>query len=197
MSERPPSPPRHEPIRPPSPPPPPVPGRYDLIARFNGGANAGHTVVVDDKKFAFHLLPCGLIYPHTRNLIGHGCVVHIPSLFSELEPLTKAGIDTTGRLFVSDRAHVLFDFHKAADGAREAAMKTGGNAIGTTKQGIGPAYMSKMARHGVRFADLKHRDTFRTRVTRMIDDYRAWFNLDIDTKAELDKWVQGGWVVRA
>jgi adenylosuccinate synthase len=75
---------------------------YDLVARFNGGANAGHTVVVDGKKFAFHLLPCGLIYPHTQNLLGNGTVIHLPSLFNELEPLNPAGIEWQGRLKLSE-----------------------------------------------------------------------------------------------
>jgi len=160
---------------------------YDFVARFNGGANAGHTVVVGDKKYAFHLLPCGLIYNHTTNLIGNGCVVHIPSLFSELEPLIADGINVKDRLFVSDRAHVLFDFHKATDGAREGKLKEAGTAIGTTKQGIGPAYQSKMARHGIRFCDLRHRDTFRQRLTRLIDDHKSWYGVEVDTQAELDK----------
>ena len=65
---------------------------YDIVARFNGGNNAGHTVVVNDKKYAFHLLPCGLIYPHTTNILGNGTVIHVPSLFEELEPLTADGL---------------------------------------------------------------------------------------------------------
>ena len=86
------------------------------MARFIGGANAGHSVVVGEgataKKFAFHLLPCGLIHPHTVNLLGNGTVIHLESLFSELAPLDGAGIDWQGRLKISDRATLLFDFHK-------------------------------------------------------------------------------------
>lgn len=85
---------------------------YDLVARFNGGANAGHTVVANGHKFAFHLLPCGIVYPHTQNLLGNGTVIHVPSLFQELEPLNAAGVEWQGRLKLSDRAHLLFDFHK-------------------------------------------------------------------------------------
>ena len=101
-----------------------------IVARFNGGANAGHTLVVDGKKFAFHLLPCGLLYPKVMNVIGNGsfwcwlldanklialfsgCVVNIPGLFEELSELDKAQINYDGRLFISNRAHVLFEFHK-------------------------------------------------------------------------------------
>ena len=71
---------------------------YDVVARFNGGANAGHTVVVEDKKYAFHLLPCGLIYPHTQNILGNGTVVHLPGLFEELAPLDEDGLEWRGRL---------------------------------------------------------------------------------------------------
>lgn len=115
---------------------------YDLVARFNGGANAGHTVVVDGKRFAFHLLPCGLIYPHTQNLLGNGAaacvaaapgrvahvaragtVIHLPAFFNELKPLDSAGIDWRGRLFLSDRAHLLFDFHQARDARHRVPLR--------------------------------------------------------------------------
>ena len=86
--------------------------RYDVVARFNGGANAGHTVVANGTKFAFHQLPCGVLHPGTVNLIGNGCVVHVPGLLKELEPLKIAGIDMQGRIKISDRATILFDFHK-------------------------------------------------------------------------------------
>lgn len=102
---------------------------YDIVARFNGGNNAGHTVVVDGKKFAFHLLPCGLVYPHTMNVLGNGTVIHLDSLFEELDPLDAEGITWKDRLFLSDRAHLVFDFHKLVDGLLEdrlAASVRGG-----------------------------------------------------------------------
>jgi adenylosuccinate synthase len=164
---------------------------YDIIARFNGGANAGHTVVVDGKKFAFHLLPCGLIYPHTQNLLGNGTVIHLPSLFAELEPLAPAGIDWAGRLKLSDRATLLFDFHKTVDGkleeARRAAGGGAGKSIGTTKQGIGPAYASKMTRNAVRVGHLRHRAAFRERLAATIADHQRAFDFEYDVQAELDK----------
>jgi len=124
---------------------------YDIVGRFNGGANAGHTVVVGDKKFAFHLLPCGLVYPHTKNILGNGTVVSLSGLYEELAPLDKEGISWEGRLFLSDRAHVLFDFHQEVDGILEARrVGDGGKQIGTTKKGIGPCYTSKMQRNGIR-----------------------------------------------
>ena len=107
---------------------------YDLIARFNGGNNAGHTLVIKGKKYAFHLLPCGLVYPHTMNVLGNGVVIHLPGLFDEIKEIEKGGdIDYRNRLKISDRAHVLFDFHQSVDGLSE--RDRGRGAIGTTKKG--------------------------------------------------------------
>ena len=105
---------------------------YDLVCRFNGGANAGHTVVVGGKKYAFHLLPCGVIHPHTTNLLGNGTVVHVDSLFKELSELDGAGVPWKGRVLISDRAHIIFDFHKEVDGLVEErrAASGGGGKIG-------------------------------------------------------------------
>jgi adenylosuccinate synthase len=166
------------------------PRSYDIVARFNGGANAGHTVVVGGKKYAFHLLPCGVIYPHTTNLLGNGTVVHVDSLFKELAELDGAGVDHAGRVLISDRAHLLFDFHKAVDGLAEErrAGAGGGGKIGTTKQGIGPCYSSKAVRNGVRVGMLKNRAAFRTALTRLMDDTVAAHGVAIDKVAELDKW---------
>jgi adenylosuccinate synthase len=160
-----------------------------VVARFNGGANAGHTVLVGDKKFAFHLLPCGIIYPHTTNLLGNGTVVHVPSLFAELKDLDAAGVPWTGRLKISDRAHVLFDFHKRVDGLMEERRSAsgGGGKIGTTKQGIGPCYASKAARNGIRFGMLAHPESLRARLSRLIADTREAFQVDIDEKEEQAK----------
>ncbi len=95
---------------------------YDIVARFNGGSNAGHTLVVDGKKFAFHLLPCGMLYENKMNVIGNGVVVHVPTLLAELKALHSAGIRTEGRLKISDRAHILFDMHQV--GLRDALRVT-------------------------------------------------------------------------
>jgi adenylosuccinate synthase len=159
------------------------------VARFNGGANAGHTVIANGKKFAFHLLPCGLIYPHTLNLLGNGTVIHIPSLFNELEPLNAAGIEWQGRLKLSDRAHVLFDFHKIVDGLLEERLRaSAGKGIGTTKQGIGPAYASKASRNAVRIGHLKNRTVLHTRLRRSIEEHQMMYKFDYDIQGELDKY---------
>ena len=89
--------------------------KYDIVARFNGGANAGHTLVVDGKKFAFHTLPCGMLSPGKLNVIGNGVVLHVPTMMKELNNLSDNGVDYKGRLKISDRAHLLFDFHQVGD----------------------------------------------------------------------------------
>ena len=145
-------------------------------------------MVVDGKKFAFHLLPCGLIYPHTTNLLGNGTVIHLPSLFKELEPLEPAGVDWHGRLKLSDRATLLFDFHKIIDGQLEEYRSGhGGKSIGTTKQGIGPAYSSKMQRNAVRVGHLRNRAAFQDRLRKSIEENQMMFRFDYDVQAELDK----------
>lgn len=123
---------------------------------FQGGANAGHTIYDDNgQKFALHLVPSGILNDSATCVIGNGVVVHLPGLFEEIDAIKKNGVDITGRLMLSDRAHVLFDMHKQVDALREAELA--GNKIGTTGRGIGPAYASKANRIGLRVCDLKHR----------------------------------------
>mmetsp|Transcript_56431 Transcript_56431/g.123317 ORF Transcript_56431/g.123317 Transcript_56431/m.123317 type:complete len:548 (-) Transcript_56431:283-1926(-) len=139
-----------------------------LCARFNGGANAGHTLYVDGKKYAFHLLPCGMINRSCKNLIGNGVVVHIPTLMRELDDLKELDPRAIERVFISTRAHILFDSHQIIDGILEAEQGT--NSIGTTKRGIGPCYSAKAIRNGLRFGDLLHFETFERRLRELI----AW-----------------------
>ena len=130
-------------------------GRADVVARFNGGANAGHSLVVDGKTYAFHLLPCGMLRADCENVIGNGVVVHLPTLFEELRQLDDGTDASLDRLVVSSRAHVLLDAHRVIDGMIEDEKRgrsTG--SLGTTKRGVGPAYASKMNRNGLRFCDL-------------------------------------------
>jgi adenylosuccinate synthase len=159
---------------------------FDIVARFNGGNNAGHTIVVDKVKYAFHLLPCGLLYPKALNVIGNGVVVHIPSLFKELEPLEKNGIDWKGRLFISDRAHLVFDVHQMVDGLQEA--QAGDKSIGTTKRGIGPAYSAKCSRSGLRAGDLLHFKNVEERLPVLIKDYQKHYGFEYDIAAEVERY---------
>ncbi len=126
-------------------------GEMDWVIRFQGGDNAGHTVVNRFGEFKLHLTPSGIFHPDTRCLIGTGCVVNPATLLAELEELAAAGVDT-GNLLVSERAQLLMPYHRLLDGLQETA--SGQRAIGTTRRGIGPAYADKGARRGLRLGDL-------------------------------------------
>jgi adenylosuccinate synthase len=125
---------------------------FDAVVRYQGGNNAGHTVKFDDRHHALHLVPSGILHPRLSCVLGNGMVVHPGALFEELDSLEAMGVQTDGRLFVSDRAQVLLPVHMRMDEALEAAR--GEDRIGTTARGIGPAYQTKVAREGVRFVDL-------------------------------------------
>jgi len=157
---------------------------YDVCARVAGGSNAGHTIVVEGKKYKFHLLPSGILNPKATCLIGNGVVVHLPSFLLELDGLKASGIDYEGRIKMSDRAHIVFDFHQTVDGKLE--HKLGRNKIGTTKKGIGPAYASKISRNGVRVGDLQDWETFEQRFRALAEHHLTAFpGLEIDIEAEL------------
>jgi adenylosuccinate synthase len=138
-----------------------------LCARFNGGANAGHTLYVEGKKYAFHLLPCGMINKSCKNLIGNGVVVHIPTMMRELDDLKEFDPRAMERVYISTRAHILFDSHQIIDGILEAEQSS--NAIGTTKRGIGPCYSAKAIRNGLRFGDLLHFEEFERRMRDLVE----------------------------
>jgi adenylosuccinate synthase len=147
---------------------------HDLCARFNGGANAGHTIVVDKVKYALHLLPCGIMYDHCQNLLGNGVVLNIPSMFGELKQLDDNGINYTGRLKISTRAHLVSDIQKMADGLEEERRlaKDENTMIGTTKMGIGPTYASKALRIGLRAGDLADWTLFKEKYNTFIDRFQ-------------------------
>jgi adenylosuccinate synthase len=131
---------------------------FDLVARYQGGHNAGHTVKFGDKHFALRLVPSGVCRGGVMNVIGNGLVIDPRALLSEIDSLRAAGIAIGDNLLVSDRAHVILPTHALLDGAREKAL--GGANIGTTSRGIGPAYESKANRSGLRMADLIDPDRF-------------------------------------
>ena len=125
----------------------------DVVARFAGGDNAGHTITVGTERFALHLIPSGILYPRVTCLLGAGMVVNPKKLLAEMEGLAARGVDVSPhRLRLSDRAHLILPYHLALDGAAEAAR--GGAALGTTKRGIGPAYTDKAARSGIRACEM-------------------------------------------
>ena len=131
------------------------------VVRFQGGHNAGHTLVINGVKTALHLIPSGIMRPGVKCYIGNGVVLSAAKLFEEIEGLERVGVEVRGRLRISEACPLILPFHVALDLAREAAREKGGNAkIGTTGRGIGPAYEDKVARRALRVQDLKHPERF-------------------------------------
>ncbi len=137
-------------------------GEVSIIARYQGGANAGHTVHVGQDEFILHQIPSGILHPGKRCLLGNGVVLDVDQFFDELDALAARGIEVTGRVGVSGRAHLLLEYHKRLDQASEA--RRGSGKIGTTGRGIGPAYEDQIARHGVRAGDLLNTSRARERM---------------------------------
>src|SRR5258706_2916094 len=126
--------------------------RFDIVARYQGGHNAGHTVFIGEKKFVLKLIPSGILRPGVQAIIGNGVVVDPAALVQEMDMLEAAGVVVDGHLSISNRAHVIFPFHRMIEKASES--RTDRAAIGTTGRGIGPAYEDKVARRGIRMAEL-------------------------------------------
>ena len=142
-------------------------GKSDIVVRFAGGANAGHTVVIGDEKFALHIMPSGAVRSGTACVIGNGVVVDPGVLIGEIEGLNKRGISLEGRLYISENAHVVLDYHKQEDILREGAL--GKNKIGTTARGIGPCYADKIGRsYAVRMADIRNIDGLKEKLEKIV-----------------------------
>jgi adenylosuccinate synthase len=134
----------------------------DIVARYQGGDNAGHTIIVGEEKFVFHLLPSGLLHPHTTNVIGNGVVINLETLFDEIDNLQARGIEVEDRLKVSSRAHLILPYHKVMESWDDLGSSL---KLGTTARGIGPTYSDKMNRHaGIRVADLLEFDLFQKKL---------------------------------
>jgi adenylosuccinate synthase len=146
--------------------------QVDLVARYQGGSNAGHTVVANGKKFVFHQIPSGILHAGKICVIGNGVVLDPVALLGEIDSLLKAGVKVSDRLVISDRAHLLMPYHRLLDGASETHK--GISKIGTTHRGIGPAYMDKMARVGLRVVDLFDPKSFRSKVRVVAKEKNFW-----------------------
>ena len=145
--------------------------RADVVARFQGGHNAGHTVVIDDEEFILHLIPSGILHEGTTCIIGNGVVVDPQALIAEIRELEGRGIRVEGRLFVSNKAHIIMPYHVAIDQGSEQSK--GNDKIGTTGRGIGPCYVDKMGRSGIRAGDLLRPDDLRAKLEKNL----AWVNV--------------------
>ena len=150
----------------------------DYIVRFQGGANAGHTVEVGDKKFVFHLIPSGIMHEDKICVIGNGVVLDPIQTLDEIADLHTKGINPEGRLFIADNAHVVLPYHSTLDKAKE--KKAGKAAIGTTGRGIGPCYSDKVNRIGVRVGDLMDERELRPRVEAMAKVHNEEFKVMYD-----------------
>jgi adenylosuccinate synthase len=156
----------------------------DWVVRYQGGANAGHTVQIGGRSFILHQIPSGILHPGVRCAIGNGVVLDPDTLFTEIDELVRDGFDVEGRLYVSDRAHLVLPYHKQIDGESAASRE-----IGTTGRGIGPAYEDKIARRGVRVQDLRNSERLRRLVERGVEAAAgrlADFDAGAETEATLE-----------
>ncbi|MEM6640966.1 MAG: adenylosuccinate synthase [Pseudomonadota bacterium] len=169
--------------------------KVGAVVRFQGGHNAGHTLVIDGKKTVLHLIPSGIMHGSKRCYIANGVVLSLPDLFEEMDGLKTQGIDAASNLYVSANCPLILPSHVALDQARERAR--GSNAIGTTGRGIGPAYEDKVARRAVRVIDLFHRERFAARLGEVLDYHnfvlKHYFRSEpVDFQAVLDDWMAYG-----
>lgn len=143
----------------------------DIVARYQGGANAGHTICWGDKTFVLHLVPSGIFHENVTCVIGNGVVIDPVAVMEEIRMIRDLGYDVDGRLIISHNAHLIMPYHKRIEEARERARDAG--AIGTTGRGIGPAYVDKVARTGIRVVDLLDRDVLRVKLKEAIEEKNA------------------------
>ena len=141
--------------------------KASACVRFQGGHNAGHTLVIKDKKFILHLIPSGILRDNVKSVIGNGVVVSVDALMSEINELRTAGISLEGKLFISQNCHIILPSHIALDKARE--IRLGKKSIGTTGRGIGPCYEDKVSRKGIRFLDLQNPDIFHKKLSSLME----------------------------
>ncbi len=165
---------------------------FDIAARYQGGANAGHTVIIRDKKYILHLIPSGILHPDVECVIGNGVVIDPFALMEEIRLLENQGIKIEGRLWISQKAHLIMPYHKLLDTASEE--KEGANKIGTTGRGIGPAYVDKANRKGIRIVDLLDRSTFEKKLRRNLEEKNELLNkvfgkLPLDIEAIIQEYL--------
>ena len=141
--------------------------RASVVVRFQGGHNAGHTLVIDGHKTVLHLIPSGILHPDVSCLIGNGVVLSPESLLQEIRMLEQSGVEVSGRLNISEACPLILPYHVALDCAREQAR--GSRAIGTTGRGIGPAYEDKVSRRAVRLGDLLYQERFAAKLEEVLD----------------------------
>jgi len=157
--------------------------RFDIVARYQGGHNAGHTVFIGDRKFVLKLIPSGILRPGKKAVIGNGLVIDPAALLAEIETLESLGVQVKSSLFISNRAHVLFPVHRMME--RMSEGRPGRVSIGTTSRGIGPCYEDKIARRGIRIADLLNKEIFRPQYDSVMEE-KATIARSLDIYEEMD-----------
>jgi adenylosuccinate synthase len=171
--------------------------KYDLVCRFQGGPNAGHTIKIDGNKYVLHTIPSGIFRPEITNVIGNGVVLDPITMVKEMTVLDNAGIDFLPRLLVSRKAHLIVPTHRYLDAASEAAKGLG--KIGSTLKGIGPAYMDKTGRNGIRVGDLSDAD-FKTRYQAIKEKHlgliKLYPDIDFDLAAEEEKFFESVEIIK-
>ena len=166
----------------------------EIVARYQGGANAGHTIVIEGKQYVLHLIPSGILSPNVKCVIGNGVVIDPVALMDEIKMLEDFGIDVKGRLFISHKAHLIMPYHKLLDQASEA-QKTGKAAIGTTGRGIGPAYYDKYNRCGIRIVVLLDRKVFEEKLRANIAEKntileKIYGNSGLEVETIIDQYLE-------
>ncbi|MFA5948541.1 MAG: adenylosuccinate synthase [Candidatus Gracilibacteria bacterium] len=167
---------------------------FDLIVRATGGANAGHTIYIPDptdntktKKMVFHLVPSGMLNDNKICVIGNGVVIHMPTLLEEIDVVNAFGGKLNSKLFISDRAHLLFEYHKIIDGLQEE--KKGGKKVGTTKRGIGPCYTDKIRRNGIRVHEILDFDAFEKKYRENLEMLKSMYeDFEYDADKEMSEY---------
>lgn len=157
---------------------------FEIVCRSSGGANAGHTIVVDGKKYVFHLLPSGMLHKETIGVIGNGTAVSLMDLTEEIDKLEKLGLDISSRIKLSLRAHLILDYHKKID--EELEQRKGSEKIGTTHRGIGPAYTDKISRIGIRCEDLLDKDMLFEKIKRNCKFHASTLGITLNPKKEFE-----------
>ncbi|MBI5154555.1 adenylosuccinate synthase [Candidatus Poribacteria bacterium] len=155
-----------------------------VVARYQGGSNAGHTVIVSGKKYVLHTLPSGVLRPELQNVIGNGVVVDVLALATELGALKELGMDVLDGLRISEQAHVILPFHREVDAAQEGGGGEGGTRLGTTRRGIGVAYADKARRVGLRMGDLREADRFARKYRELATMHSAAFRARFGAQLE-------------
>jgi len=165
----------------------------DIVARYQGGANAGHTICWEDKEFVLHLVPSGIFHEGVQCVIGNGVVIDPVAVMKEIEMIRNLGYEVEGRLHISHNAHLIMPYHKKVEEARERWRDAG--AIGTTGRGIGPSYVDKFARTGIRVVDLLDRDVLRKKLITSMEEKNAILQNvygaeELDVDAIIDEYVE-------